>query len=47
MLLAVTFRPVVVSITIRDDIKDFMDYEGGTYQGKCETKNDHEPLLIG
>jgi hypothetical protein len=47
MLSAVTFVLVVVSITIRDDNKGFMDYKGGMYQGKCETKNDHEPLLVG
>jgi hypothetical protein len=46
MLSAVTFKPVIVSIAVGDDNKDFMDYEGGVYRGKCETKNDHELLLV-
>lgn len=47
MLSAVSFGPVVVSIAVGDDNKGFLDYEGGMYRGKCETKNDHELLLIG
>jgi hypothetical protein len=29
MLTTVTFRPVVVSITVKDRNNDFADYEGG------------------
>jgi hypothetical protein len=42
ILSAVIFGLVVVSITVGDGNKDFMDYEGGVYRGKCETKNDRE-----
>jgi hypothetical protein len=42
ILSAVIFGLVVISIAVGDGNKDFMDYEGGVYRGKCETKNDRE-----
>lgn len=44
MLTAVTFRPVVVSIAVKDHNNDFADYEGGVYQsGQVRNcVNDHE-----
>jgi hypothetical protein len=34
MLTTVTFRPVVVSITVKDHNNDFADYEGGVYRSR-------------